>query len=181
MKDPIVQVGDAVLRAKAKPVSKKDLGSRKLVSLLRRMSETLKKENFGVAIAAPQLGTSLRIFLISGKAFQVDGDVKGTKLPADKVFINPELLRVSRTKKEMTEGCLSVRHKYGSVLRHEKASIKATDEHGRPFIYHASGLIAQIFQHETDHLNGVLYIDKAVKVVDDKEWAQLRHKRAARK
>lgn len=172
-----MQAGSPILRAKVLSVAKKDIGSRKLNGIVRHMKETLKKEKFGVAIAAPQIGESLRLFVVSGRAFQTE-DKEEEKLPADMVFINPELTRLSRTKKEVTEGCLSVRHKYGSVLRHEKAGVKALDEKGRPFIYHGSGLLAQIFQHEVDHLNGVLYTDRAIKLVEDKEWAQLKTKRA---
>ena len=83
------------------------------------------------------------------------------------VFINPEITRLSRKKKEMSEGCLSVRDIYGTVLRHEKASVHAFDISGKPFDYHASGLIAHIFQHECDHLDGILYTDKATRLRKD--------------
>ncbi len=180
VKDPVVQVGDPVLRAKASPVSKKDIGSRKLQAVIKKMSATLKNEGFGVAIAAPQIGESIRVFVVLGKVFQPEEDDEASSQPPppDRVFINPELLRVSKSKKEMTEGCLSVRHKYGSVMRHEKASVRAWNEKGEEFVYHGAGLIGQIFQHEIDHLNGILYIDKAVAVADDKDWEELREKRA---
>lgn len=172
MKDPIVQAGSLVLRQKAKPVSKKEFGTRSLAALIKKMKAALTKEQYGVAIAAPQVGTSVRVFVVAGRAFvsdkEAEEDVRAP-LPPDKVFINPEILRVSRKTREMSEGCLSVRGKYGTVLRHEKASIKAFDEQGKPFIYHASGLLAHIFQHECDHLEGVLYIDKAVKLGSDEE------------
>jgi peptide deformylase len=175
MKDPIVQIGAPVLRRVAKPVAKKDFGSKKLASLLAKMKRSLAKEKYGVAIAAPQLGEPLRLFVVAGSAFAVEGDEKVRKeeesLP-DRVFINPEILRVSKKTREMSEGCLSVRGTYGSVLRHEKVSIKAHDEHGKAFSYQASGLIAHIFQHEVDHLNGILYIDKAVRVTEDEKVAK---------
>jgi peptide deformylase len=69
----------------------------------------------------------------------------------------------------MSEGCLSVRGKYGSVIRHERASVKAQDEMGNVFTYHGTGLIAHIFQHECDHLDGILYTDKAEKLRDEKK------------
>lgn len=167
MKDPIVQIGSPVLRQIAKPVTKKEFGSKELQALIAKMKRVLTKEKYGVAIAAPQVGESLRLFVVAGRAFEDGVDDKGAAKTPDKVFINPELLRVSRKKKEMSEGCLSVRGKYGAVLRHEKASIKAFDQTGKPFIYHGSGLIAHIFQHECDHLEGVLYVDKAVRVTED--------------
>lgn len=172
MKDPVVQVGDPVLKARAKPVGKKDLGSRKLVSVIKRMKDALAREDFGVAIAAPQIGESLRIFVVAGKVFKKGEDEK-EQTPPDKVFINPELVKLSRKKAEMTEGCLSVRNKFGTVLRHEKATLRAWDEAGKPFVYNGSGLIGHIFQHEVDHLDGILYIDKAVKVETDENWEKL--------
>ena len=181
MKDKIVQIGDPVLKAIAKPVLKKDITSRKIQSLLATMSRALTKEGFGVALAAPQVGSSLRMFVIAGKVFKPEEMAEEKPAPPDKVFINPEIVRRSKTMQEMTEGCLSVRHKYGSVMRHEKASIKALNERGLPFVYHASGLVAQIFQHELDHLNGVLYSDKAVTLKDDEDWKELREKRAKKK
>lgn len=175
MKDPIVQIGSPVLRHSAKPVAKADFGSRSLRALVAKMQKSLSKERFGVAIAAPQVGASVRLFVVAGRAFDeeagiepgADEPTKAKSKTPDKVFINPTLLRVSRKKKEMSEGCLSVRGKYGTVLRHEKASVKAFDESGKPFIYHGSGLLAHIFQHEIDHLDGILYIDKATKLTDD--------------
>ncbi|HEV8666801.1 MAG TPA: peptide deformylase [Candidatus Paceibacterota bacterium] len=167
MKDPVVQIGSPILRQKAKPVAKKDFGSKPLKVLITKMKKVLDKEKYGVAIAAPQVGVSIRLFVVAGRAFDEDSDSDTVSKTPDKAFINPEIIRVSRKKKEMSEGCLSVRGKYGAVLRHEKATVKAFDEDGKQFIYHGSGLIAHIFQHEIDHLEGVLYIDKAVRVTDD--------------
>ena len=172
MKDSIVQVGELVLRQKAAPVSKAEFGKKPLLALITTMKGALTKEKFGVAIAAPQVGASLRLFVVAGRAFEEkedDSDENAdTRLP-DKIFINPEITRVSKKMREMSEGCLSVRGKYGSVMRHEKVSIKAYDESGKLFVYHASGLLAHIFQHECDHLEGVLYIDKAVTLRDDEK------------
>ena len=170
-KDPVVQIGAPVLRQRALPVAKKDIGSPKMRALLRRMSATLKKEGFGVAIAAPQVGEPLRIFVISGKVF-AEPDEKET--PPDKVFINPEISRLSKATREMSEGCLSVRGKYGTVIRHEKASIRATDGQGKLFSINGAGLVAHIFQHEMDHLEGILYVDKAVKLEDDDKREELK-------
>jgi len=181
MKDPILQEGERVLRQKARPIAKKDIGSRHLKGIISRMRAALKKEKFGVAIAAPQLGEPLRIFVVAGKALasqesslrrdehDPNSSAKTPATPSDKVFINPEIIRLSRKKKEMTEGCLSVRKKYGTVLRHEKATVRAQDEMGNSFIYHGTGLLAQIFQHECDHLDGVLYVDKAKEIHDEPE------------
>lgn len=168
MKEEIVQVGDPVLRQTAKPVPTKDIGSKKLSDLIMHMKKALAAEKYGVAIAAPQLGEPLRLFVVAGRSFREEG---AEETPEDMVFINPQLLRLSRKKHEMSEGCLSVRGKYGTVMRHEKASVRAQDEHGKIFTYHGTGLIAHIFQHECDHLEGILYIDRAVSIENDTERA----------
>jgi peptide deformylase len=159
------------LRKEAETVPHKELGSRKLTALINKMKKALAAEEYGVAIAAPQVGSSLRIFVVAGKVFEEEGEeqdetpekVLGSPRPLDHVYINPEITRASRRKKEMAEGCLSVRGQYGSVLRHEKVTLKAVNEHGEPILQHASDLLAHIFQHEIDHLNGILFIDKAAR------------------
>ena len=85
----------------------------------------------------------------------------------DLVFINPKISKLSRDKDWMPEGCLSVRWLYGKTFRSKKATITAYDENGQKFTRGASGLLAQIFQHETDHLNGVLFIDHAKDVKEE--------------
>ena len=90
------------------------------------------------------------------------------------MFINPTLTRLSKKKVEMSEGCLSVRGKYGVVPRHEKATIKALDEQGRATTYHGTGLVGHIFQHECDHLDGILYVDKATRLEKDEDMKSAR-------
>ena len=167
------------MRGKAKPLAKKDIGSAKVAKIIARMKKALAAEDFGVAIAAPQIGEPLRIFVIAGKAFvppRQDGEKSIEEVPADRVFINPEITRLSRKKYEMSEGCLSVRGKYGTVVRHEKASIQALDENGKTITYHGSGLVGHIFQHECDHLEGILYTDKAVHLEEDEDMQSARVK-----
>jgi peptide deformylase len=84
----------------------------------------------------------------------------------DLAFINPEIVKISRKKHLLEEGCLSVRWLYGKVERAEKASVIALNEDGKKFRADASGLLAQIFQHEIDHLNGILFIDTAIEIED---------------
>ena len=179
LNDPIVQAGAPVLKAVAAPVPKKDITSRKIKAVIAKMKKALAKEDFGVAIAAPQIGVPLRIFVVSGKAFvppRQDDEKKIEAVPGDRVFINPEITRLSKKKREMSEGCLSVRGKYGTVLRHEKASIKALDEQGTPITYHRAGLVGHIFQHECDHLDGILYTDKAIRLEEDEDMRSARQK-----
>jgi len=171
VKDTIVQSGAPVLREKASPVLKKELGSpgragRTLSTLITKMKKALDAEQYGVAIAAPQVGVSVRVFVVAGRVFKEESEEsdedshKSDATLPDRVYINPEITRASRKKKEMSEGCLSVRGQYGTVLRHEKMTLKALDQNGKPILQHASGLLSQIFQHEVDHLNGILFTDK---------------------
>ncbi len=169
MNDPIVQLGDPVLRATAKHIPKKDIGSRSLGALIARMKKVLAGEANGVALAAPQVGASLQLFVVAGRVFVEEKEGSVAEAAADRVFINPEIVRASRAKSDMAEGCLSVRGKYGSVIRHEKVTLKAWNEKGEPITVNGSGLLAQIFQHETDHLKGVLYIDKAETLTEQTE------------
>jgi peptide deformylase len=172
MKDGIVQAGAPVLRLTATPVAARAIGSARLTELIEHMRALLAEEEYGVALAAPQVGESLRLFIVAGRVFAEDE----SPAPPDKVFINPQLTRLSKKMKEMSEGCLSVRGQYGTVMRHEKATVKALDEDGKPFSCHGAGLLAHIFQHECDHLDGILYIDKAVKLEADDDLAGARKK-----
>jgi len=172
MKTIIVDKDAPILRKVAKAVTIKDIRSKKIQDILKRMKTALKREDDGVAIAAPQIGESLRIFIVSGRTFSIlnrkSGEVTDAnkKTPEDVVFINPEIIKLSKKKNKMEEGCLSVRWLYGQVVRSEKAVVRAYDEDGKRFERGATGLMAQIFQHEIDHLNGILFIDKAENVED---------------
>jgi peptide deformylase len=177
----ILQQDALVLRRKAKEVPISDIKSSKIQSLLADLNEALSAEHDGVGIAAPQVGESLRIFIVSELVFQKSmkpsKSARATQKNLDKksvkkesasgndtnklVYINPEIISTSKDKKELEEGCLSVRPLYGMVKRAAKVTIRAYDENGTAFERGASGLLAQIFQHEIDHLNGTLFIDKA--------------------
>jgi len=159
MKRSIVQVGDTVLREEAQDIPIETITSTEVQSLIADMQETLADTKTGVALAAPQVGESVRLFIVAPRAFENDGEKK-------LVYINPTITNRSRDTEDMDEGCLSVDGTYGSVRRSEKVTIEAYDEHGKKFTRGASGLLAQIFQHEVDHLNGTLYIDKATDVRD---------------
>ena len=136
------------------------------------MKNSLAKEKDGVALAAPQIGQAVRIFVISKNLpilEAIEKEEKGVKpLPADLIFINPVITKKSREQKLITEGCLSVRWWYGEVKRSTKATVKAYNEKGECFTLGAAGLLAQAFQHEIDHLDGVLFIDKAENLAEVK-------------
>jgi len=169
----IVQDGDPVLRKVAQPVPQKDIGSPRLSRIIKEMKDALEKEEHGVAIAAPQIGVSLRLFVVSRKVFrETQVRMEEAALPSeDLVFINPEFVRKSRRSHKTSEGCLSVRGIFGTTLRHDKASLRAYDEAGQRFVWNGSGLMAQIFEHEMEHLEGILFIDHATDLTGDGDSA----------
>jgi len=151
-----------VLRQIAEDVPIEKISSAKIQTIISEMKVALESQDDGVAIAAPQLGYPLRMFIVSHRvAGIIRGEKKSNPTDQDTIFINPVIKKLSKEKHAVEEGCLSVRYLYGKVNRAKKAEVVAYDEHGNKFIKGASGLLAQIFQHETDHLNGILFIDKA--------------------
>ena len=158
----ILQKETKSLRDRSVEVPVEEITSKKVKKVVADMKRALEGEDDGVAIAAPQIGKNLRIFVMSKRAFELVGTKPKPGKPfEDMVFINPKITKLSRKKIEEDEGCLSVRYLYGKVMRAEKATIEALDENGKKFISGGSGLIAQIFQHECDHLEGILFTDKA--------------------
>lgn len=162
----IVQKEHKVLRGTAKEVDMKDIKSAKMKKILADMKKALAGQDDGVAIAAPQINVPLRIFVVSGKVFL--NPEKPKKKSEDLVFINPKIIKISKKKETMPEGCLSVRWLYGEVKRATNATVSAYDENGVLFTRGGGGLLAQIFQHEIDHLDGMLFIDKAKNLVEVK-------------
>ena len=176
MKD-IVQRDQPVLRQMAKPVAISEIGSKKINDIIADMKAAMAEQKDGIAIAAPQIGVSLQIFVISGQLLK-QADKTYTGDGSDLVFINPEIIKLSKERKEVEEGCLSVRWLYGKIKRSVRATIRAYNEKGEKIERGASGLLAQIFQHETDHLKGVLFIDNAKEVweMSDEEVRELQKK-----
>ena len=179
----ILQQKEKVLHQTANEVPVIDIKNKKIQTVLKEMSAALESQNDGVAIAAPQIGYGLRIFVVSGKIFLKDFGKNNEEIPLeqnntietpeieekvkDLVFINPKISKLSREKEWVPEGCLSVRWLYGKTFRSKKATVTAYDENGKKFTRGASGLLAQIFQHETDHLNGILFIDHAKDIKEE--------------
>lgn len=159
----IVQKEDPVLRQKAHEIPLADISSPKIQKVITDMRKALASQEDGVAIAAPQIGVALRIFVVAGKAIDL---VKKSEGHPDEVYINPVITKISKDKKLVDEGCLSVRYLYGKTKRATKATVEAYNEKGQKVTRGASGLLAQIFQHETDHLDGILFIDHAKNIRD---------------
>lgn len=159
----IVQKDNPVLRQKATEVTLSEITSPRIQGILADMKKALTSQEDGVALAAPQIGIPLRIFIVAG--FATTPELRESKeKPDDLIFINPTITKLSKDKSELEEGCLSVRHFYGKTMRSNKAIVRAYNEKGEVFQRGGSGLLAQIFQHETDHLNGILFTDHATDV-----------------
>lgn len=159
----IIKLGEDILRQKAQPVAEVNDEIKKLAD---DMFETMIEAN-GVGLAGPQVGKSLRLFVA-----MADDDVK-------RVFINPQIIKTSEEVGDYEEGCLSIPQVYESITRPLKVTVQAINEKGRPFTLEADGLLARIIQHEYDHLDGILYIDRGDKDFAAKTEAQFK-KRAER-
>ncbi|MEZ4211129.1 MAG: peptide deformylase [Candidatus Paceibacterota bacterium] len=159
----IIQIGDERLREISKPLTQEEIGTKETQKLLEDLSEALRSQDDGVAISAPQIGVNKRIFAVSTKIFDEDylaGEPE-KKFYEHIYFLNPVITKFSKKTEEIEEGCLSIRGVYGLVKRPKNVTIEAVNERGEKIIRGAGGLLARIFQHEIDHLDGILFIDKA--------------------
>lgn len=181
---PIVKEPNKVLRKKAALLPLQEIKSARIQKLITHMKETLKSTPDGVGLAAPQIRESIQIFIVSEEAEEIDRRERAKKnnelievgekkdKPNEKrewkyfVFINPLVKKVSKLKLEGPEGCLSVPGKFGSIYRHEKITVEAYDENGKKFMRGASRFLARVIQHELNHLEGTLFIDKATKIIE---------------
>ena len=179
----IVKEPNKILRGRAKEVPPRSITSTHTQSLISQMKETLAVTPDGVGLAAPQVGEPLQIFIVSDEAEEIDRLEKmiaqgkmpppsaDEERPAKKkkkyhVFINPVAKNISKRKLERAEGCLSVPGRFGNVRRHEKITVEAYDENGEKFTRGATRFFARVIQHELDHLQGTLFIDKAEKIFE---------------
>jgi len=148
-KRKIVKVGDPVLRQKCRPVEKFDA---RLHALLDDMVETMRDAD-GVGLAAPQVGILRRVVVVEC----IEGEVIE--------LINPKIIAFSG-EQEGQEGCLSVPGEAGIVRRPMHVTVRAQDRNGNTFEHNGSGLLARAFCHELDHLDGKLYIDCAIQMLE---------------
>jgi peptide deformylase len=157
----VITPANPVLRQKAKKVSTFNAA---LKTLADDMVETMMEVN-GVGIAAPQVAVSLRMIIVRDYDPEKE-EAEVTESAPAKIYrlVNPEIARASEEMVEAAEGCLSIPGYYGDVLRHKAVTVKAYNLQGKPVKIKAEGWLARIFQHEIDHLDGVLFIDRATKV-----------------
>lgn len=162
----IVQIGDQLLRKKTEKLTPEEIKSSETQKIIKQMIDILDKlEGIGVGLAAPQIGKNKSVFIVKLHLTSKKGS-KTDKKPEKRdkkylVVINPKIINLSGQEKTLEEGCLSVEKYFGKVKRYDKVFIKATDENGKEFEYSATGVAAQIIQHEMDHLSGILFLDKA--------------------
>jgi peptide deformylase len=153
----IVTYGSEILGKKAEPVKDIDDGVRKLAA---DMLETMAGR--GIGLAGPQVASPLRVFVTN-----VEGD-------KPRIFINPEIVLTSQELISYEEGCLSLPLLYLDVIRPEFVRVQAWNEKGRPFSVETDGLLARCIQHEYDHLEGVLFIDRLKPGKRDRAISQYR-------
>lgn len=161
---PIVHLGDPVLRRAAREVTLEELATADVQRLIDDMIDT-KRHAHGAGIAAPQVGRSLRIAVIEV--------LEGPRYPYKplaplSVIVNPVLDPVGEEAYVNNEGCLSVPGLRGEVVRSVTVEVAALDRHGVPFTGHVAGLTAGTFQHEVDHLDGTVFVDR---VADSRTFA----------
>lgn len=145
----IITYPNEKLREKAKPLDLSEIKKEKIQKLIDEMIETMEKKD-GVGLAAPQINESIQIIVVknNGEPF---------------VFVNPKITDTSWSKSETEEGCLSVPGVYCQIKRPKKIRLVALDRFGVKLKLKATGLFAKVIQHEIDHLNGILIIDKQEK------------------
>ena len=156
----LVATNHPVLHSIAEEITPEEFSDGTVAKILKKMRAAIKTYDVdgyaAVAIAAPQIGIAKRIFLVEDQ-----NSDREDPLPTV-IAINPRIVKLSKKTQEVGEGCLSVPNTYGLVLRHKNVTLRALDESGQPFERGAGGLLAQIFQHECDHLDGTLYVDRAI-------------------
>ncbi|MEG6571518.1 peptide deformylase [[Clostridium] cellulosi] len=141
----IIKLGDETLRKKSRKV---DVINDRIKTLISDMADTLHSTDDGIGLAAPQVGVLRRVVVID----MGDGV---------KTYINPEIVS-SQGSRKAVESCLSIPGRSATVIRPEKVTVKAMDEDGKEFTEEAQGLRAVCLCHEIDHLDGILFIDKAI-------------------
>ena len=157
----IVKLGEDILRQKAQPVAEVNDEIRQLAE---DMFETMIEAD-GVGLACPQIGKNLRMFVLIA-----DDDVR-------RVFINPQIIKTSEELGDYDEGCLSIPQVYETIKRPVRVTVQALNEQGKPFTLDADGLLARIIQHEYDHLDGIVFIDRGDKDFAEKTSAQFAKRR----
>lgn len=155
----LTRLGNPILREKMPHLSEEEIASTHVQQLIENIRYTNQTKQYGVGLAAPQVGVRIALSVIGIKPTPTRPDVE----VFDSVIINPSYVGIGR-RTSMWEGCQSIGSKkdiiYGKALRYKKIRAQWHDEHGASHEEELDGLIAHVFQHETDHLNGVMFLDR---------------------
>lgn len=152
---PIITTPSPILREKSAKISPQELNNKDFSAFCGDLSKTMKEKD-GIGLAAPQVGKNIRIIAVDTK----NGPI---------CMINPEITKKSIRKEWDEEGCLSVPGVYGKVKRHKKITCRFINKEGNLEKINANGLFARVIQHEVDHLDGVLFTDKAKTIQEVEE------------
>ena len=175
--EKLVPESHPALHTIAEEITREEIENGTVDKLIKDMRDALKKYSVdgftAVAIAAPQIGVSKRLFIIEDQSDERDS------LPS-MVAINPKIVKFSKKTHVVGEGCLSIPDLYGEVKRHTNVTVRAQDEHGKTYERGAGNLLAQIIQHETDHLDGILFTDRAERIWTKEEMQKKKLSEAPR-
>ena len=150
------QFGNPVLRQKTTCLSSARIQSGEIQDLIADMRNTLERRQYGVGLAAPQIGKSLALSVIGIKPTPTRPELQRQNL----VIINPEITKLYGKKDNMWEGCVSGAEMYAQVPRHKKVRLKWQDENAKTHEKNFAGFMAHVIQHEVDHLDGILFVDR---------------------
>lgn len=159
---PVTRFGNPILREKARRLDKEEILSDTIQTLVKNMRYTLVKEKAGVGLAAPQVGESIALSVIGIKPTPNHPELK----PFNNIIINPKIIETYGGITDAWEGCISCGSGadvlYARLPRFEKIRVRWVDEHAKRHEELIGGFVAQVVQHETDHLNGILFVDHVV-------------------
>jgi len=169
MEDKIVTIeakkDEKFLRKKTQEFDFKKFNRKEINDLIIRMRKAMKKAR-GIGLSANQIGLDMKFFVAQIQKSDNEGNPRSLTAGEQKFYavFNPEIIKFSKEKTMLEEGCLSVPNTYAEVERPEKVTLVGFDKNGKPMKIKAWGMLAKVFQHETDHLNGKIILDRAKKV-----------------
>ncbi|MEK7644639.1 MAG: peptide deformylase [Patescibacteria group bacterium] len=167
MNIPIVKLPAASLRQPSLPIDRREIKSKKIQELVVALIPTMYAAD-GIGIAAPQVGKNIRLCVIGKMAFKKHKRVNGANesTDTDMALINPSWVKLSKKTAVDVEGCLSVPGKQGKVRRYRDILVSAMNASGENVEFEAHGYLARVVQHEVDHLDGILFVDRAIEIYD---------------
>lgn len=176
----IVQLGNPKIRKVSRKLTLKEINSSKIKNLIKNLNDSMIAGNL-IGISAPQIGENLRMFITEIRPTKTR---KPKDLDGIRIFINPKITQYSKDKCNGYEGCGSVANSnlFGIVKRSKSVVIKATNENGKNFELKASGLLARVIQHEYDHLDGILFIDRVTNTrsyMSGSEYRKMKNKKSS--